>query len=96
VAQRIVDGLALPVAIAGHPALELCNTVAGWASPQPKDYLRSYHHLAVLAGATGLLPDRAVHALRKNAAEQPRRAAGVLRAAKGLRSALYPILAGPT
>jgi predicted RNA-binding Zn ribbon-like protein len=92
VAQRIVDGLALPMAVAGHPALELCNTIAGWAKPLPKDYLRSYQHLAVLAGAVGLLPELAVRRLRKRAVDQPRRAADVLREAKALRRALYPAL----
>ena len=37
-----VDGLLLPVPVAGHPALELCNTRAGWYTEHPREYLVGY------------------------------------------------------
>ncbi len=53
-----VGGLFLPKPIAGHPALELCNTLAGWSDPREtrNDWLRDHEHLAVWTEYTGLLP----------------------------------------
>ena len=54
---RLVDGLAVPDAVAGHPALDFCNTRAGWGSHSPKEYLVEPRVLTVWAAASGLLPD---------------------------------------
>ncbi len=63
-----VRGLVLPRAIAGHPALELPNTWAGWspdgaplhpAEQAGRDYLTSPQHLDVLARDRGLLAEDA-------------------------------------
>ncbi|WP_027343470.1 CGNR zinc finger domain-containing protein [Hamadaea tsunoensis] len=51
-----VDGVRMPVLVAGHPAVEICNTRAGWGAPTPKEYLLSYRHLAIWARHAGLLP----------------------------------------
>jgi predicted RNA-binding Zn ribbon-like protein len=93
-ASVVVDGLVLPVSLAGHPALDFCNTRAGWGSPAPKEYLTGHPHLTVWAGANGLLPAPAVAGLRRAAAAAPAAAAAVLDRALRLRSALYAILTG--
>jgi predicted RNA-binding Zn ribbon-like protein len=49
-----VDGVRVPMTVAGHLGLELCNTRAGWSEPEPKEYLLSYEHLAVWARHSGL------------------------------------------
>ena len=92
----VVRGLVLPVAVDGHPALDFCNTVAGWGSDAPKDYLLSYAHLVVWAGARGLVSPRAVRALR-GAAEEPGgrdQAEQVVTEARDLRTAAYAVLLG--
>lgn len=43
--SHLVEGIALPDAVAGHPALEFCNTRAGWGSAEPKEYLVSWRAL---------------------------------------------------
>jgi predicted RNA-binding Zn ribbon-like protein len=92
VAQQVVDGLALPVAVSGHPALELCNSVAGWAAPQRKDYLRSYDHLAVLARESGLLGAGAARQAMRLAGDDPAAGRAALGEAGELREALYAVL----
>src|SRR2546423_9240690 len=64
-ASTVIDGLVLPVSLAGHPVLDFCNTRAAWAAPVPKEYLVSHAHLAVWAGANGFLPPPEVTALRR-------------------------------
>lgn len=91
-ASRQVDGLVLPVMVAGDPALELCNTVAGWPDNHGRDYLEGYDHLAVLGREVGIVTPVLARRLRREAAAQPRRAATVLREAKALRAALYEVL----
>jgi predicted RNA-binding Zn ribbon-like protein len=92
VAQQIVDGLALPVAVSGHPALELCNSVAGWSAPDRKDYLRSYDHLALLARESGLIDPELARQARQLASAEPGAAAAVLGTARALREDLYAVL----
>jgi predicted RNA-binding Zn ribbon-like protein len=85
------DGLAMPTHIAGHPAVELCNTRAAWGEPAPKEYLRSYDHFAVWAREDGLVsPGVAEHA-RAVAVLQPERASDLVTRAIRLREALYSI-----
>lgn len=91
----LVDGLVLPVAVGGHPALDFCNTRAGWGSPAPKEYLRSYDHLAVWAGWAGLIDAGAVAVARAAAHRDPAAAQDVLRTALELREASYPVALGP-
>lgn len=50
-----VDGVLLPKPLAGHPALELCNTLAGWDGPHHNEWLKTDEHLAVWTEFTGLL-----------------------------------------
>jgi predicted RNA-binding Zn ribbon-like protein len=46
---RLVDGISLPERVAGHPALELNNTVGGWRFPEPREYLVDYRAFVTLA-----------------------------------------------
>jgi predicted RNA-binding Zn ribbon-like protein len=93
------DGLTLPALVAGHPALEFCNTLSGWDVPPGSDYLTSYDHLAVWARHVNLLPRDHVDRSRAAAQRRPRDAAGVLERARQLRADLYLALtdepAGP-
>lgn len=54
-----IDAVRLPVHAAGHPALEFCNTLAGWSEPsaERKDYLVDYRALLIWAREVGLVPE---------------------------------------
>jgi predicted RNA-binding Zn ribbon-like protein len=54
--SHVVAGVPLPDAVGGHPALDFCNTRAGWGSPRPKEYLTSPLALALWAVDAGLTP----------------------------------------
>jgi predicted RNA-binding Zn ribbon-like protein len=92
-----VDGTYLPAAIAGHPALELCNTWAGWNSPPGTggDYLRDYDTLAIWARERAGLTPAESDAARAAAHAAPQVATRVLRETRRLRSRLYPVLVDP-
>jgi predicted RNA-binding Zn ribbon-like protein len=83
-----VNGLRLPARLAGHPALDFCNTAAGWGEPERKEYLASYRHLVVWARESGLVGADAAGGLSRGAG------ADVLERALRLREALYGILLG--
>jgi predicted RNA-binding Zn ribbon-like protein len=53
---RLVEGVPLPDAVGGHPALDFCNTRAGWGDPRPKEYLTGPSVLALWARENGLVP----------------------------------------
>jgi predicted RNA-binding Zn ribbon-like protein len=88
----LVDGLELPVHVSGHPALELCNTLAGWNGLPRHEYLLSYDHLAVWAGSARLLEDSEVSALRALAGREPRAASEALERAGEIRARAYEVL----
>lgn len=88
-ANQRVDGLLLPVQVAGHAALELCNTRAGWGTETPRDYLIGYAELAVWARENDLLTAQATDSLVAESAVRPRAAAAALRTAHVLRQDLY-------
>jgi predicted RNA-binding Zn ribbon-like protein len=89
-----VDGFRLPAKLAGHPALEFCNTLAGWDEDGARDYLQSYDHLAAWAVFVGLLgPDR-VRSLRREARRTPDVAQAVVDQARALRTRLYEVFRG--
>jgi predicted RNA-binding Zn ribbon-like protein len=94
VSSVVVSGLVLPVAVGGHPALDFCNTRAGWGTPLPKEYLQTYDHLAVWGREAGLVKPRDVAALRRAARSEPAAAALVLEDALALREAAYGVLLG--
>jgi predicted RNA-binding Zn ribbon-like protein len=94
VSSVVVSGLVLPVSVGGHPALDFCNTRAGWGAPTPKEYLLSYDHLAVWSREASLLRPSQVAALRRTAMADPVAAQEVLAAALALREAAYAVLIG--
>jgi predicted RNA-binding Zn ribbon-like protein len=85
------DGLVIPARLAGHPALDFCNTFAGWGDPRGGDYLKTFDHLAVWTAAAGLLEEAEAPRLRRRAARDPEGAASELRRALSLREALYRV-----
>lgn len=91
-----VDGVVLPKPLSGHPALELCNTRAGWdGPPDPRgEYLRTYDALALLASTAGVISEEAGGALRRRALADPSTAERALERARALRADLYATLAG--
>ena len=93
--QRLVDGLVLPRSVAHAPALDFCNTLAGWNGGAEREYLATYAHLVVWARDAGLVDDAAAAALRDEAAFEPRVAERQLRRARSLRAALYRACADP-
>jgi predicted RNA-binding Zn ribbon-like protein len=83
----------LPAKIGGHPALEFCNTWAGWNGPAPgADWLRDYPTLALWAGYVELIDRDSVARLRAAALRVPDEAEAALAAARELRAALYRTL----
>lgn len=86
-----VCGYPMPRRYGGHPALEFCNTWAGWSEPaHPEgEWLKDYDRLAVWAGHVELLDAATVARLR---ALPP--SVKVLAEARALRSALYNVLTG--
>jgi predicted RNA-binding Zn ribbon-like protein len=85
------DGLVIPARLAGHPALDFCNTFAGWGDPHGGDYLKTFDHLAVWTAAAGLIDEASAPRLRRRAAGDPAAAASELRRAVSLRAALYRV-----
>jgi predicted RNA-binding Zn ribbon-like protein len=93
--QRLVDGLVLPSAVAGAPALDFCNTRAGWGAAEPREYLTSFDHLAVWTREAGLIAAPAVARLRRRAEREPTEAERVLERTLALRSAVYSASTDP-
>ncbi len=93
--QRLVDGLVLPRSVAHAPALDFCNTLAGWNGGEEREYLATYAHLVVWARDAGLVDDDAAADLRDEAAAEPRVAERQLRRGRSLRRALYRACADP-
>ncbi|MFY1634961.1 BTAD domain-containing putative transcriptional regulator [Solwaraspora sp. WMMB335] len=93
-----VHGHWLPWSVGSHPALEFCNTYAGWGGERVPgaEWLRGYPTLAVWAGHQNLLDDDAVARLLTAAARDPLGAAAVLDEARHLRERLYACLTDPT
>ena len=94
-ASTLVDGLRLPVSVGGHPALDFCNTRAGWGSPTPKEYLLDYRHLAVWVRSAGLLSPATTQRLLRLAEREPGPAGAIDAAAIDYRTSLYDVLVGP-
>ncbi|RKN34046.1 BTAD domain-containing putative transcriptional regulator [Micromonospora musae] len=88
----------LPWSVGGHPALEFCNTFAGWGHEPPlpgSEWLRTYRTLAVWTGHLGLADDAAVSRLIELARRDPDTAAAELDAGRALRARLYACLTDP-
>jgi predicted RNA-binding Zn ribbon-like protein len=85
----------LPARISGHPALDFCNTCAGWDGVAAGDYLTDYEHLVVWARFVGILRPDHVPALRQRARDSAGAAAAVLERARAFRANLYAVLRDP-
>lgn len=91
-----IDGLVLSAALAGHTALDFCNTLVGWDLPVPAmDFLATYDHLAVWTAAAGLIDWDAAARLRRSARRHPEGARAVLEEARRFRAALYRVCLDP-
>lgn len=93
--SRVVDGVVLPSALGGHPALDFCNTRAGWAVDDPIEYLRDHEFLTVWAREWGLVTPDGARATLRAGLSSPEAADAVTGAARELRASLYDVLAGP-
>lgn len=96
------DGVRLAKPVAGHPALELCNTWAGWAEDPPpgsgdprREWLPDYGTLAVWSGAHGLATPAQVRRLRAAAQAGPGKAAAALGEVRVLRPLVRAALLDP-
>ena len=87
----------LPWSVGSHPALDFCNTYAGWGGERVPggEWLRGYSTLAVWADHQSLLDDGAVTRLLAAATRDPLGAAAVLDEARHLRERLYTCLTNP-
>ncbi|MCW3841642.1 ABATE domain-containing protein [Micromonospora yasonensis] len=88
----------LPWSVGGHPALDFCNTFAGWGQPPepPRgEWLRGYRTLAVWSGHVGLTDEVSVGRLLHLARRDPAGADAVLAETRALRAALYACLVDP-
>jgi predicted RNA-binding Zn ribbon-like protein len=90
----VIDGLALPARLSGHPALDFCNTLAGWNAAGAKDYLTGYESLVLWAEFVGLLPGDHVTWLRDEAAHRADAAERVVGQARKARGRMYEVLLG--
>ena len=93
-----VEGVKVPVRLGGHPALDFCNTWAGWNDlTNPRgEWLRSYDDLAVWTFHAGLLGLDDVRRLRRRAGRDPHDARAILSEARGLRTATHSVALDPT
>jgi predicted RNA-binding Zn ribbon-like protein len=91
-ASQAVGRLMLPRAVAGHPALELCNTLAGWGEDEQREYLTTYYHLLAWSGTLGLVAPPSLRRVRRLAAADPVAAGRALEAGRGMRADLYQVL----
>ena len=93
-----VRDVRLPLHTSGQPALEFCNTWAGWdgARETGAEWLTGYRALAVWAGHLGLLEDWLVTQLLKQAEQQPAAALDALAEARELRTAMHACFVAPT
>ncbi|MGB9377656.1 MAG: CGNR zinc finger domain-containing protein [Mycobacteriales bacterium] len=80
--------------MSGHPALDFCNTRAGWDTAAPKEYLLSYRHAVLWTREAGLLSRVASVRLIALAAQAPGPAQHVLLELLALREAAYRVALG--
>jgi predicted RNA-binding Zn ribbon-like protein len=92
---EVVEGLRLPSRISGHPALDFCNTWAGWDGQGAVEYLSEYEHLVVWGEFVGILRPDQVAVLRRRARGSASAANSVLERARTFRANLYAVLRDP-
>jgi predicted RNA-binding Zn ribbon-like protein len=90
-----VDGLILPAPVGGHPALDFCNTLAGWGWSEPGDYLRSYEYVVAWTKGAGLVEHDLADRIRRRAGRNTGEASRALEEARAFRASLHDVLMGP-
>jgi predicted RNA-binding Zn ribbon-like protein len=88
VTNHLVEGRPLPDHVAGHLALELCNTKALWGLPTEREYLLDFTVLALWAREHGVLTAGEAAAARGDGLTERQRAAE-LRRVRSLRRAVF-------
>ncbi|MGH3384361.1 MAG: CGNR zinc finger domain-containing protein [Nocardioidaceae bacterium] len=93
-----VDGLQMPRRYGGHPALDFCNTWAGWGEPPKptREWLRSYAHLVVWARHAELVDPGDVDRLRALGDRRADAGAEQVVEARRLRALLRKAVLHPT
>ena len=91
-ASHLVHGRPLPDHVAGHVALELCNTKALWGFATEKEYLTDFTALLLWAEEHQLVSAAEADALRDEPVARQRAA---LRDVRALRAALYATVTQP-
>lgn len=89
----LVDGVQMPNLVGGHPALDFCNTWAGWGElPNAHhEWVPDYERLVVWAAWAGLIDRPTAGRLRRRFARQPD-ASELVDRAHALRASLYGYL----
>lgn len=82
----------LQLHVAGDPALDFVNTVAGHRAVEAQDRLESYDDLLAWGRAGGLIDDATARALASKAQADPAAAGRVVEEAKRLRESLHGVL----
>ena len=90
-ASVVVDGLRVPIPVAGRPALDFLNTRAGWPV-QTNEYLHTYPHVAVWARERGLVDAAQCRRSLVTARRRPEDAESVRLRALALRESLRAVL----
>lgn len=91
---EIVEGKTLPKRVGGHPALDFCNTLAGWSGPPlPKgEWLADAETFLVWCSYADLVDESLLPGLCAEAARRPAKARSLLKQAQELRGNLYAAL----
>lgn len=84
--NHLVEGRPLPDAVAGHRALELCNTKALWGLPTEREYFTDFTVAILWAREHELITPVEAARLRQEPVARQRAALGQVR---GLRAALF-------
>ena len=92
--SHVFHGVRLPDAVAGHPALDFCNTRAGWGEERPKEYLSSVEAFLMWCLEQQLLRDETVERLRERVQADDVAAEALLDTALELRDAVHDVALG--
>jgi predicted RNA-binding Zn ribbon-like protein len=95
-----LDGVTLPKRLGGHPALDFCNTWAGWGDvteveDERREWLKSYDVLLAWSVYAALVSRDDADVLRRRATRRTAEAATVLDRARALRAAVHDAVLDP-